>query len=122
MILETRIGAGRVWQLCEIKRGFHHADGGIVRLMASVGLSRTMDIVLTGREISAKEALQLGLVSRVVLHEDLMSEAVACASELLNNSLPAMLSAKETILEIIGRPLDDALQDRSAEWVREQRE
>ena len=108
---DIRIASERaVFGSFEIKRGFHHADGGIVRLMASVGLSRTMDIVLTGREISAGEALQLGLVSRVVPPEDLMSEATRLASALLKNSIPAMLSAKETILDIIGRRLDDALR------------
>lgn len=108
---DIRIASERaVFGSFEIKRGFHHADGGIVRLMASVGLSRTMDIVLTGREIDAQEALQLGLVSRVVPHEDLQAEATRLASALLKNSIPAMLSAKETILEIIGRPLDDALR------------
>lgn len=41
-------------------------DGGTVRLPSIVGFSRAMDLILTGRPIDAKEALEWGLVNRVV--------------------------------------------------------
>lgn len=41
-------------------------DGGTVRLPALIGLSRAMDMILTGRAISAKEAFEWGLANRIV--------------------------------------------------------
>lgn len=41
-------------------------DGGTVRLAPMIGLSRALDLVLTGRQITSKEALEIGLANRVV--------------------------------------------------------
>lgn len=94
----------------EVRYGFHQGDGGLVRLVAIAGIGTALDLTMTGREISAEEAHHLRLVSRVVPHEDLMPAAEECAEMILRNSQQAVRSAKETILELIGRPLDDALR------------
>src|SRR6476661_2597495 len=94
----------------EARRGFHHGDGGIVRLVNICGAGVAMQMLLTAEPIDAQRALQCNLVSRVVPHERLMEEAETVAHQILRNSQRAVRSAKETILDVIGRPLDDQLK------------
>src|SRR5690606_22336199 len=69
-----------------------------------------LDLTLTGREVSADEALRLGLVSTVVEPEDLLPAAERYAQLILRNSQLAVRSAKETVMDLVGRSLDDALR------------
>jgi enoyl-CoA hydratase/carnithine racemase len=94
----------------EVRQGLHQADGGLVRLVAIAGVAVALELTLTGREVLADEALRLGLVSRVVSAEQLLPAAEETARLILANGQEAVRSAKETILELIGRPLDDALR------------
>ena len=94
----------------EVRRGYHHGDGGIVRLVNTCGSGIALEMLLTGEPIDAQRALQCNLVSRVVPHERLMEEAELTARQILRNSQVAVRSAKETILDVIGRPLDDQLR------------
>ena len=94
----------------EARRGFHHGDGGIVRLVNTCGVGVAMQLVLTAEPIDAQRALQCNLVMKVVPHERLFDEAELVARQVLRNSQRAVRSAKETILEVIGKPLDDQLR------------
>jgi enoyl-CoA hydratase/carnithine racemase len=94
----------------EARRGFHHGDGGIPRLVNTCGVGVAMQLVLTAEPIDAQRALQCNLVTTVVPHERLMEETERMAREILRNSQRAVRSAKETILEVIGKPLDDQLR------------
>jgi enoyl-CoA hydratase len=94
----------------EVRQGLHQGDGGIVRLVAIAGVGTALDLTLTGREVSAEEAYRLGLVNKVVPHEELLPTAERWARMIMANGQQAIRSAKETILEVIGRPLDDALR------------
>lgn len=98
----------------ETRRGLHPGDGGIVRLVNTCGVGIAMQIVLTAEPIDAQRALQCNLVMKVVPHDRLAEEAELVARQILRNSQRAVRSAKETILEVIGKPLDDQL--RSEAW------
>ncbi|KAF2032891.1 ClpP/crotonase [Setomelanomma holmii] len=58
-------------------------DGGTVRLQAIIGLGRAMDMILTGRPVSATEAYTMGLANRVVPKGTAVKEAVKIAEQLL---------------------------------------
>jgi enoyl-CoA hydratase/carnithine racemase len=94
----------------EARRGYHHGDGGIVRLVNTCGSGIALEMLLTAEPIDAQRALRCNLVSRVVEHDRLMEEAELVARQILRNSQIAVRSAKETILDVIGRPLDDQLK------------
>ena len=93
----------------EVRRGFHHADGGVVRLVNICGAGTALEMLLTGEPIDAGAALARGLVSRVVAHDELLAAAEDTVARILRNDRRAVASAKETILDVIGRPLDDQL-------------
>lgn len=94
----------------ELRRGMHPADGGIVRLVNICGAGVALELELTGEPIDAQRALQCNLVSKVVAPEDLMRTAEWYAEKILRNPQKGVESAKDTILEVIGRPLEDQLR------------
>jgi enoyl-CoA hydratase/carnithine racemase len=98
----------------EARRGFHHGDGGLVRLVNTCGVGVAMQMLLTAEPIDAQRALQCNLVSKIVPHDQLMQEAEAVAQQILRNSQLAVRSAKQTILDVIGQPLD--FQLRTEAW------
>lgn len=65
------------------------AAGGTQRLPALIGRGRTLELLLTGREVQANEALRIGLVERIV-YRDVMHEAHDTAVAMARLSLPAM--------------------------------
>jgi enoyl-CoA hydratase/carnithine racemase len=98
----------------EARRGFHHGDGGIVRLVNTCGVGVTMQMLLTAEPIDAERALACNMVSKIVPHERLLEEAELTASQILRNSQGAVRSAKQTILDVIGQLLD--FQLRTEAW------
>jgi enoyl-CoA hydratase/carnithine racemase len=98
----------------EARRGYHHGDGGIVRLVNTCGVGVAMQMLLTAEPIDAEQALRCNLVAKVVPHDALMDETETVARQILRNSQRAVRSAKQTILDVIGQPLD--FQLRTEAW------
>ncbi len=98
----------------EARRGYHHGDGGIVRLVNACGVGVASHMLLTAEPVDAEQALRWQIVTKVVPHERLMAEAEAVAKQILRNSQRAVRSAKETIQEVIGKDLDAQL--RAEAW------
>jgi enoyl-CoA hydratase/carnithine racemase len=88
----------------------HAADGGIVRLVNTCGVGIALELVLTGEPITAERAWSANLVSRVVPHDQLQEATDLLVAQILRCDQAAIESAKETVLEIVGRPLHDQLR------------
>jgi enoyl-CoA hydratase len=80
-----------------IKLGIMPGAGGTQRLTRALGKSKAMEMILTGRNISAAEAEARGLVSRVVAREETLNAAIALASEIAALPLLAIRAAKEAV-------------------------
>lgn len=93
----------------EVRWGFHHCDGGNIRLPLIVGLGNALRMTLTGERIDATEAHRIGLVSDVVPAERLTEEAERIATRISKNAPLGVRSAKEATLRSIGRTLEDAI-------------
>lgn len=93
----------------EIKLGIIPGYGGTQRLPRAVGKAKAMDMILTARMISAEEAEQAGLVSRVVPLEQLFEEALGVAQTIASMSLLSVIMAKESINRAYESPLHEGL-------------
>jgi enoyl-CoA hydratase len=84
--------------LPEVKLGLFPVAGSTIRLPRQIPYCRAMEILLLGDSISAKEALEMGLVNRVVPKEDLMHTALEIARRLCRNGPLAVRAIKESVL------------------------
>jgi enoyl-CoA hydratase len=80
-------------------------DGGTIRLPRLIGLSRALDLILTGRALDAQEALAFGLANRVVPRGTARAAAEQLATELARFPQAALLADRRSALE--NSPLDD---------------
>ncbi|WP_433758851.1 crotonase/enoyl-CoA hydratase family protein [Nocardia sp. CA-135398] len=84
-------------------------DGGTIRLPRIIGTGRAMDMVLTGRAVAATEALQIGLVNRVVPNGESRSAAEQLAAELAALPQTCLRSDRMSLLEQDGMDEQTAL-------------
>ena len=89
----------------EINLGVLPGAGGTQRLTRAVGKSLAMDVILSGRFLSADEALRAGLVARVVAREAWLDEAKRTAREIAAKSPISVRLAKEAVDAAFESPL-----------------
>ena len=85
-------------------------DGGTVRLPRLVGMGRAMDMILTGRPVTADEALSMGLVNRVVPEGQSREAAEKLAQEIAAFPQQCMLADRHSAISQWDLPLDAALR------------
>ncbi len=90
----------------EILLGIIPGGGGTQRLSRLVGPSRAKDLVMTGRQLAAPDALAWGLVNRVVANSEVLDASLELASEFARGPRIAVAAAKRVIDEGLDTTLD----------------
>ncbi len=97
----------------EISIGIIPGAGGTQRLPRTIGKSRAMELILTGKSMTAKEAESRGLVARVVPPELYLEEAKNVAREIAAKPPVAVRFAKEAVNKVYELPLTEGLDFES---------
>ena len=94
----------------EVNVGLMPGAGGTQRLPRIVGKQIAMEMVLTGRRITAEEAFRIGLVNHVIPTENLMGEAKKLAHEIASKPTHSVQATKKAILRAQETTLEDGLR------------
>jgi len=93
----------------EVKLGLIPGFGGTQRLSRLVGKGKALELILSGKIINAEEAYSIGLVNKVVPHEELLSECEKMGQEMIANGPLALQYSIEAINKGLDRNLNDGL-------------
>ena len=95
--------------IAEAKWALFPLGGSTVRLRRQIPYTLAMDLLLTGRHISAEEALRIGLIGRVVADGQALVEARKVAEQIAANGPLAVQAIKRSVIETEGLPEKEAL-------------
>jgi len=116
---DIRIAAEHaVFSIAEPKRGLFPGGGTTVRLPRQIPFVWAMEILFTCDFISAQQALDIGLINRVVAKEDLMPTAMAMAEKICENAPLAVQAVKKSVRTCMDLTMDKAL-DKELEFAVE---
>jgi enoyl-CoA hydratase len=90
--------------------GIIPGGGGTQRLVRALGKAKAFDLMVTGRMLSAEEALNAGLVARVVPQSNLMAEGLGLAEKIGSLSLPVVKALKQAVKAANELPLSQGLK------------
>jgi enoyl-CoA hydratase/carnithine racemase len=93
-----------VFALPEPRVGLAAGAGGMQRLSRQIPLKKAMGMLLTGRHVSAQEGYELGFVTAVVPHAELMQEARRWAQEILQCSPMSIRATKQVVQRSLNTP------------------
>ena len=96
--------------LAEVKWSLFPMGGSTVRLPRQISYCNAMEILLTGEQLSAERALQMGLINKVVPPNQVMAEAHRYADIINSNGPLAVQGVKRSVLAGIGLPPEQALE------------
>lgn len=100
--------------LPEVGLGIIPGYGGTIRLARLIGLGRAIELTLTGEQVKAERAREMGLVSGVVPREDLMDEAKKLMGTITAKGPLAVRMALESIYRALDTPTQEALDYESS--------
>lgn len=93
----------------ELSLGTIPAFGATQRLTRALGKAKAMEMILSGRALTAEEAFVSGLVSRIVPLPDLFEDAAKTAARIAAQPLSALKAAKEAVLAAQNTPLEEGI-------------
>lgn len=118
MACDIRIASERaLFGLPEVTVGLFPGWGGTQRLGRLIGKGRAKELIFTGERLSAEEAYRLGLVNKVVPHNQLLDSARQLAERILGNSQIAIRQAKKALNEGLEVSQDQGLAIEAEAWL-----
>jgi enoyl-CoA hydratase len=103
-------GDGARFGLAEVKWSLFPMGGSTVRLPRQISYCNAMEILLTGEQLSAERALQMGLINKVVPPAEMLPEAMRFARILCETGPLAVQAVKRSVVEGLALPPEQALE------------
>ncbi|UWU75837.1 enoyl-CoA hydratase-related protein [Bradyrhizobium huanghuaihaiense] len=101
-----------VFSLPEPRVGLAALPSAVLLLAQQIGTKRAMDIILTGRCVSAREGHTMGFVNHVVPEGQALATALQLAEAICENSPMAIRASKQALQRGLGRPIEQAIAEQ----------